>query len=84
MEMMQGLANVGYCLLMSVVQVCEVAACTAGISSLIGLCIILNPLVWISYYIYTKIRNDNQRLEWEKEKFERDKNDYLQEKSSKR
>ena len=84
MEMMQGLANVGYCLLMSVVQVCEVAACTAGISGLIGLCIILNPLVLISYYIYTKIRNDNQRLEWEKEKFERDKNDYLQEKSSKR
>jgi uncharacterized membrane protein len=84
MAIMQGLTNVGYCLLMSVIQVCEVAACTAGISGLIGLCIILNPLVWISYYIYTKIRNDNQRLEWEKEKFERDKNDYLQEKSSKR
>jgi hypothetical protein len=84
MAIMQGLASVGYCLLMSVMQVCEAAALTAGISSLIGLCIILNPLVWVSYYIYTKIRNDNQRLEWEKEKFERDKNDYLQEKLLKR
>ena len=84
MAMMQGLENIGYCLLMSVMQVCEAAAWTVGISGLIGLCIILNPLVWISYYIYSKIRNDNQRLEWEKEKFERDKNDYLQEKSSKR
>jgi len=50
----------------------------------IGLCIILNPLVWVSYYIYTKVRNDNQRLEWEKEKFEREKNDYFQKELSKR
>lgn len=77
MAIIQGLTSVGYCLLMSVMQVCEVAACTAGIACLIGLCIILNPLVWVSYYIYSKVRNDNQRLEWEREKFEREKNDYL-------
>lgn len=78
MAIIQGLTSVGYFLLMSVMQVCQVAACTAGISCLIGLCIILNPLVWVAYYIYSKIRNDNQRLEWEREKFERDKNNYLQ------
>lgn len=78
MAIIQGLTSVGYCLLMSVVQVCQVASCTAVIACLIGLCIILNPFAWVAYYIYTKIRNDNQRIKWEREKFEREKNDYLQ------
>ena len=72
MAIMEGLASVGHMLLMNCMQVFTVAACTAGITGLIGLLIILNPLVWLSYFVYSRIRNDNQRLEWDRIRFERE------------
>ncbi len=73
MEIMKALSDIGFCLIMNFIQVCEATAGMGAWVGLIGLCILLNPFVWIAYYIYTRIRNDNQRMEWEKERFEREK-----------